>query len=175
MEFRIKARISAILVVAVCVAAGQDVTVRHRHLYKGAPGELRVTTGGNSSSKRAKAASTRAPVRSTIFKNLELSPDTLRILTYEDSRWELGRDREYLFDHRPSGFAKSVYVQWRNRLDRRFIADLADNDVVAELVIPGKRLGAVTGSQGALAFGEDRIVYQSARPEQSRTWRFADV
>ena len=63
----------------------------------------------------------------------------------------------------------------RNRLDRRFIADLADNDVVAELVIPGKRLGAVTGSQGALAFGEDRIVYQSARPEQSRTWRFADV
>jgi hypothetical protein len=45
------------------------------------------------------------------IQELELSPDTLRILTYEDSRWELGRDREYLFDHRPSGFAKSVYVQ----------------------------------------------------------------
>jgi hypothetical protein len=35
-------------------------------------------------------------------------------------------EREYVFDQLPQGFAQAVYAQWRDRLDQRFIAGLAE-------------------------------------------------
>ena len=33
----------------------------------------------------------------------------------------------------------------------------------------------ITGTEGALAFGADAIVYSTAAPGESRTWRYSDV
>jgi hypothetical protein len=32
------------------------------------------------------------------IQQLTLSPTELRILSYDDEKWQLGRDREYVFD-----------------------------------------------------------------------------
>ena len=36
-------------------------------------------------------------------------------------------------------------------------------------------LGRVSGSEGALEVGADRIVYKTTKKRQSRTWRYGDI
>jgi hypothetical protein len=63
----------------------------------------------------------------------------------------------------------------KDKLDRRFVAAIADAqpDVLWEL--PVKLLGVIQGSEGVLQVGQDRIVYKTDRPRQSRTWRYQDI
>src|SRR4051812_17366693 len=104
MAFRIETRIGAILALAAIGACGETVTVRHKHARNGAPGELHVTAEGISFSEPGKHEKHSREWKYTDIQQLELSSDSLRILTYEDGK--LGRDRDFVFDHLPDGFAK---------------------------------------------------------------------
>jgi hypothetical protein len=55
------------------------------------------------------------------------------------------------------------------------VARLADTAGTAEWRVPAKKLNAVKGSEGALLVYADRLVYESATPGASRTWRDADI
>lgn len=63
----------------------------------------------------------------------------------------------------------------KDRLDQRFIAELADAGVRPMWEIPVKHLGRISESQGLLIVGETRIVYQTARKDDARTWRYEDI
>lgn len=175
MAFRIETRIGLILVAAALVAGAQSVPVRHKHWHGGGNGDLRVSNDGISFAESGQGQKHSRTWKYQEIQQVELSDDTLRILTYEDQKWKLGRDREYVFDRLPQGFAQAVYAQWRDRLDQRFIAGLPDNDVAPLWEIPAKLLGRLEGSEGMIRVGRDRIVYQTKEPEESRTWRFADI
>ena len=57
-----------------------------------------------------------------------------------------------------------------------FVAVLAAGDKVAPLwSVPVKRLGRIRGSEGVLEVAADRIVYNTGKKDQSRTWRFRDI
>ena len=165
------------LLALLCAAPlhAQTATVRHQHLRKGAEGELRVTADGVSFTEPGKGKKHSRTWKYSEMQQLELGAGMLRIVTYEDQKWELGRDREYVFDHLPAGFSQAVYPQWRDRLDSRFIADLPDATVQALWQRPAKLLGTIRGSHGMLRVGAGRIVYETPAAEQSRTWRFADI
>jgi hypothetical protein len=176
MVFRIEARAGAILILAAIAASGQTFAVRHQHTGKDGPGELKISDTGivfTEAGKKAKPKHSRTWKYGEI-QQLELSPERLRILTYEDVRLT-GRDREYVFVDLPAGFAKAVYPQWRDKLDRRFIAALPDSDVQTIVEFPAKLGGTFKGVEGMLRFGEDRIVFETARDGESRTWRFSDI
>ncbi len=175
MEFRIEARVGAILILAVMLASAQTATVRHKHARGNEPGELQVTAAGISFSEPGKGQKHSRTWKYEDIQQLELSTSTIRILTYEDQKWVLGRDRGYEFIALPPGFADKVYAVWRDRLDQRFIADLPDKQVRVQWEVPAKLLGAIQGSQGVIRVGEDRIVYQTDKPGQSRTWRLEDI
>jgi hypothetical protein len=152
--------------------------VRHRHLRDGAVGTLRVTADSIAFDERDKKDRPTAHSRQWKYDDIQqltLGTKTLRILTYEDRRLEPGRDREFVFDHLPAAMVTSLYAAWRDRLDARFVAALADDRVQAEWQIPVKLLHGRNGSQGVLRFGADRIVYQSVQGEESRTWRIGDI
>ncbi len=175
MEFRIEARIGAILILAAMLAAAQTATARHKHARGNEPGELQVTAEGISFSELGKGQKHSRTWKYEDIQQLELSTSTIQILTYEDQKWVLGRDREYEFIALPPGFSDKVYVAWRDRLDQRFIADLPDKQVRVQWEVPAKLLGTIQGSQGVIRVGEDRIVYQTDKPGQSRTWRLEDI
>src|SRR5438445_9526953 len=104
MAFRIEKRIGAFLM--LCAAAwGQPLNyrVRHKHLHGGAIGTLRV--GDDSVSFDEKGKHTREWKFEDI-QQLSLNSAGLRILTYEDRKWLLGRDREYVFDRLLEDLAK---------------------------------------------------------------------
>ncbi len=175
MEFRIKARISTILICGALLGSAQTVTVKHTHARGGEPGELQVSSEGIVFTETGKGHKHSRTWKYEDIQQLELSPTTLRILTYEDQKWLLGRDREYEFSGLTPEFEVSVFGRWRDRLDQRFIADLPDKQVHLQWEVPAKLLGAIQGSQGVIRVGEDRIVFQTDKPGQSRTWRLGDI
>jgi hypothetical protein len=96
-------------------------------------------------------------------------------VTYKDRKWLLGVDKRFEFFLPKGKSFEAAYTMLKDKLDRRFVAALADSvpDVLWEL--PVKLLGTIRGSEGVLQVGPDRIVYKTDRPRQSRTWRYQDL
>jgi len=69
----------------------------------------------------------------------------------------------------------SVYALWKDRLDQRFVAELADRSVQPEWRIGVKHRIQRASVDGMLEIGAGRIVFASARPDDSRTWRISDI
>jgi len=113
--------------------------------------------------------------RSWDYKNiqrLELSPTEIRLRTYEDVRWQLGRDREFVFKHLAPSETAKLYPFLSAHLDQRFIARLPEQVSGVEWQAPAKLLRRTGGYNGELKIGGDRIVFEGAA---SRTWRYTDI
>lgn len=175
MAFRIKAKTCAgvvLLTVCALAASPQNYEVTHKHLRHSGLGVLRIDETGISFDEAGK--------HSRVWKyediqQLVLGPETLQILSYEDNRWQLGRDRIYVFDRVPARLAIDWYPVLRAKLDARFVAALADDQAVSDWQLPVKLIHGRSGSNGVLLVGADSIVYKSAAPAESRTWRIADI
>jgi hypothetical protein len=178
MAFRTEAKACAgLILLAVCSFAVEPRTysVRHKHLHNGGTGILKIDEHSVSFEEPGKRSNHSRVWKYDDIQELTLGRDTLRIVTYEDNRLELGRDRVYLFDRLPSTLAADWYPVFRAQLDERFVAALADNEVKPEWQMPVKLLHARAGSQGFLLVGTDRVVYSSGQPGESRTWRIGDL
>lgn len=109
------------------------------------------------------------------IQQLELAPARVRVLTYKDNPRRLGADFAYTFDALAGQDFTSAYPLLKDRLDQRFVAELADAAVQPLWSVPVKLLGTITGSEGVLTIGRDRIVYRTERKGASRTWRYGDI
>lgn len=109
------------------------------------------------------------------IQQLWLSQDKIVLVTYHDRKWFLGIDKEFEFFVTGKQPLMPVYELLKNKLDQRFVAAVADPSVTAEWEIPAKLLGTIQGSEGVLRISSDRIVYQTAKKNQSRTWRLEDI
>jgi hypothetical protein len=172
MALRIK---TAIIFSALVTQTLVCAPVIHHHLRHSAKGDLQITDKGISFTETGKHAEHSRTWNYDQIQQLELSETTLRVLTYEDQIDQFGRDREYLFDDLPKDFAKSAYPMWKDKLDQRFIAKIADGDVTTLSEFPAKSMGLTRGVEGTLLFGDDRIVFRASKPGESRTWRFSDI
>ncbi len=170
MAFRIEAAVIVIFAQSLLGAP-----VQHKHLRHEGPGQLQVTDEGLSFTETGKHADHSRVWKYDQIQQLELSETSLRVLTYEDQTFPLGRDREYIFDHLPASFAKSVYPMWKDKLDQRFVAAIADAEVTTLAEFPAKLTALTKGVEGTLLFGEDRVVFRASKPGDSRTWRFTDI
>jgi hypothetical protein len=177
MALRIETRIGAIVALSVSAAFAQPFTyqVRHQHLRGGVTGMLRIDAESIAFTEQSKNGKKSREWAYADIQQLSLSGSELRILTYEDQKWQLGRDRDYVFDRLPEGMSQQVYELLTRSLDQRFIAELADPDVHALWQAGAKLRHGLSGSQGDLLIGDDRIVYQAKAAGESRTWRFADI
>ena len=168
MALRIEAAAIAIIF-ATSVQA-----VEHRHVRGTAAGTLTITDAGISYKESGKHADHSREWRWTDIQQLTLSPEKLRILTYEDAKWKLGRDREYVFDELAKDLVTSALPLLRAHLDQRFIEAVPQNGH-ATWRLEAKLQRKFTGIDGALAGGPDQITFEAKRPEESRTWRIADI
>jgi len=151
-------------------------TVVHKHVRHGGTGTLEVSEDGIAFEERGAHAEHSRVWKYEEIQQLVLSQTTLRVLTYEDrEKWGLGRDREFVFEALPQDFATNVYAMWRDKLDQRFVAAMADPEVATLVEFPAKLRGLTKGVQGVLLFGEDRIVFRAVKAGDSRTWRFGDL
>jgi hypothetical protein len=179
MAFRSEAKACAGLIF-LCAgfalgAPTETYNVRHKHLRNGGAGVLRIDENAISFEEQGKQAKHSRTWKYDDIQELTLGPETLRIVTYEDNRWELGRDRVYLFDRMPARVAADWYPVFRTRLDARFVAALADEQAIPDWQIPAKLVHGRGGSEGVVQVDAGRVVYKSNQPGESRTWRIGDV
>jgi hypothetical protein len=165
-------------VTLVPLASAQTYTyeVRHRHWRGGTMGTLRISPDSLSfdeHGKKREADSRRWTYEE--IQQLTVGASEIRVLTYEDSKWQLGRDREYLFDRIPSSLAVEVYPLLTRTLDQRFIAAIADRQPAAEWKIGAKLTGNTKGTMGTLAVSSDLIVFDTKQPNEARSWRISDI
>lgn len=109
------------------------------------------------------------------IQELWVSSDRLRLVTYKDRKWLLGVDKEFEFFLPKGQSFDAAYAMLKDKLDRRFVAAVADPPAATLWELPVKLLGTIQGSEGTLEVGQDRIVYRTDRPRQSRTWRYQDI
>jgi hypothetical protein len=160
------------------LAAAQSYTyeVRHQHWRKGALGKLQVSADGISfeeHGKKGKAHSRQWQYEE--IQQLTLSSSEIHILTYEDSKWGLGRDHEYVFDRLPKELAVQANQTWTGKLDQRFIAAVPELEAAPEWKIRAKLDRALFGKLGTLLVSQDRIVFDAGEGDKSRSWRLADI
>jgi hypothetical protein len=179
MAFRIKTTTAAIGLMTMLAgfAAAHDLSfaVRHRHLRKGGPGELRFTESSVIFRESGKHQNHSREWKYQDIQQLWLAPADLRIRTYEDVGWKLGMDRSYEFDHLPKDVATRLYSLLRGRMDQRFVAALPDPNIQPLWQVPAKQLSRLGGSEGVVLIGSNAIVYNSDETDASRTWRFQDI
>ena len=109
------------------------------------------------------------------LQQLTVGASELRVLTYEDSKWKLGRDREYVFDRIPSDLATEAYPLLTRILDQRFIAALPDKQRAPEWKVGAKLERGLKGTLGTLVVSRDLIVFDTEKPNEARSWRITDI
>lgn len=109
------------------------------------------------------------------IQELWVSLDKLVLVTYKDRKWFLGIDKEFEFFLPKGKSFEDAYALLKDKLDRRFVAAIADAQPGALWELPVRLLGTIQGSEGILQVGPDRIVYKTDRPRHSRTWRYQDL
>jgi len=173
MELRIEKAACVLILTASAFATDLRFAVRHDHWRKGGDGVLVVSEQGVSFEEaKSKSHSWRWSYQD--IQKLEIAPQRLRVLTYEDVRWKLGADREFEFAAR-SGDFKAAYELLKDRLDQRLVGALGDPDVKPDWEIPAKLTERFRGASGVLKFAADRVVFETGRPARSRTWRWRDI
>jgi hypothetical protein len=171
MAFRTETTIGAILILFASAAHAASYQARHKHLHNGAKGTL-VIAEDSISWEEGKHS---RQWRYQDIQELVLSPDTLRIVTYTGQRWQMGRDEVFVFDKLAAALSGEWYPKFREKLDQRFVAALADERTAPDWQIPVKLLHGRAGSQGVLLVAKDRIVYKTDASGESRTWRVTDI
>ena len=109
------------------------------------------------------------------IQQLWVSPDKLVLVTYKDRKWLLGIDKEFEFFLPKGRSFEAAYTLLKDKLDRRFVAAIADSQPGMLWELPVKLQGTIQGSEGVLQVGPDRIVYKTDSPRKSRTWRYQDI
>jgi hypothetical protein len=168
MAFGEKA-IGLILAGASCLAAVQ-FPARHDHLNGSCAGTLTVDERGISFTGERKHEWSWGYGD---IQQLRLSALAIRVETYKDNAWELGRDRVYEF--RGAVPVEELYPLLRARMDQRLVAEVARAVEKPLYSVAVKQLGRIRGSEGTLEFGPATIVYATDDKGQSRTWRRADI
>jgi hypothetical protein len=104
-----------------------------------------------------------------------LSPKELTIITYEDSKWKLGKDLFYRFKITSGEMTPALWTQLQAKLKRPVVSTLIPPDIAPKFTIPVKHLRGFSGTQGMLEIGDEYIIYKTAVPKDSRIWRYRDI
>jgi hypothetical protein len=158
------------LILAAALASAAQFTVRHKHLNGGCSGAMTVDENGVAFTGAKKHAWS---WKYEDIQQLRLSPESIYILTYKDSKLRLGEDRAYTFTGKIP--AEELYALLADRMDQRFVAAVGQALGLPTFSVPAKQLKPIAGSEGTLSFTAGAIVYSTPAKTESRTWRYSDI
>jgi hypothetical protein len=181
MAFRTQARTGAFLMVAATAALAQTAglttfEVKHHHLRGAGAGTLTIAETGISFTEPKKMGHS----RSWLWENIQqatLERGALTILTYEDAKSELWRDREFAFTGLPPNSSGPLTPFLRRHLGGRLIVASSDitTAIPGEWVLPAKLLHARRGAEGVLRFSPGLIAFDTERGGEPRLWSYDDI
>jgi hypothetical protein len=154
----------------------QDVRfpVRHDRLLRDRTGEL--IFGETGVEYRTK---NKGDARTWKYEDIQqlglLSPKELTVITYEDSKWKLGKDLFYRFTITTGEITPALWTQLQTKLKRPVVSALIPPEIAPKFTIPVKHLRGFSGTQGMLEISDEYIIYKTAVAKDSRIWRYRDI
>lgn len=165
------------LLVGLVMSGGlfaESITVRHDHDPWGScTGRLEVTARGILYEPEQEDSHRSDWTWSDIQTVDRHSARQFTVVTYQDQRWLLGRDRRWHFtvvDPKSEGLSDQLLSLVRERLERP-VVDRVAMDFPTDYLIPVKHLHTLGGCEGTLSFSHDWIVYRTEHREDARSWR----
>ena len=163
-----------LLVSATLQAQEVRFPVRHDRLLRDRIGELIFGETGIEYRTKAKGDS-----RTWKYEDIQqlglLSSKELTILTYQDSKWKLGKDIFYRFTITAGEMTPAFWTQLRAKLKRPVVSALIPPDITPKFTIPVKHLRGFSGTQGTLEIDDQYIIYRTDASTDSRIWRYQDI
>ncbi len=93
------------------------------------------------------------------------------ILSYEDQKWKLGRDRAFHFvltsGELSDEVMRKITMHFGKPVTERVIGDVA----APHDELPAKHLHSFGGCEGRLIFTDDTVIYATDRAKDAREWR----
>src|SRR5215475_8382957 len=178
MKRRMLLIFASVFFLAPVMAAAQsfEFQVERELLLRNHRGTLVITQDGIEYRTDQKNES-----RSWRYKDIQQikieSPTVLEILTYEDQRQMLGRDRIFRFrllEGKITPEVSALLVAKAARPVATSVAPVTNGEPKYETAV--KHLHAFGGCEGALRIYPDRVTFESTdKPEHSRYWRYSDI
>jgi hypothetical protein len=160
----------ALLLLVQPLAAQTFSVIHEKSLWRDGRGEVEITDEGITFRAEKKKDS-----RSWKYEDIQyfdrISSSEFTILSYEDSRLLLGRDKQYHFRIVIGELTEGLFHRIRNRLsgpstDRQF-PDVPN----PRYELPVKHLHLLGGCEGTLKFTDDAIYYFTNDKKDAREWR----
>ena len=95
------------------------------------------------------------------------------ILSYEDEKWKLGRDRTFHFVLTSGELTDSVMQAIARRLGKPLTERVVGEVAAPRYQLPVKHLHSFGGCEGKLLFTDDAIFYSTAEAKDAREWKLA--
>lgn len=159
-----------VLLFAQTLAAQTLPVSLKRSFWPDTPGELSITEEGIAFRETNKEESPAWAYRD-IQSFDRISKTEFVILSYEDQRWKLGRDRPYHFKVTSGELSDEVFERIRQRLNKPVTDRVIGEVPNAEYRIPVKHLHSFGGCEGELIFTPEAIYYSTTDKEDARKWR----
>jgi hypothetical protein len=100
-----------------------------------------------------------------------VSTRELVILTYEDQKWELGRDRQFRFLLTDGEITDELFETIQARLGKPTTDRVVAKEATPVYEVPVKHLHTFGGCEGRLLFTANTAVYKTPHKLDSREWR----
>jgi hypothetical protein len=100
-----------------------------------------------------------------------ISTKEFTILSYEDQRLLLGRDKEYHFLITDGALTDDIFRRIEESLGRPSTDRVVPKITGVEYEVPAKHLHTFGGCEGTLEFTKDAIYYVTPDKEDARVWR----
>ena len=102
-----------------------------------------------------------------------ISSREFTILTYEDQRRWLGRDKQYHFVVTEGELTDALFQTIRSRLNKPTANRAVSRREAAEYEVAAKHLHTFGGCEGTLRFTKDAITYVTEKENDAREWSLA--
>jgi hypothetical protein len=148
--------------------------VRHGRLLKDRKGELIFGATGLEY-RTAKKGDARIWKYEDIQQLGLLSPKEITVLSYQDSKWKLGKDVFYRFEITSGEVTPALWTELQAKLKRPMVSALIPPGIAPKFTIPVKHLRGFGGTQGMLEIADEYVIYKTDTPKDSRIWRYQDI
>ncbi|MBI4483386.1 MAG: hypothetical protein HY652_10905 [Acidobacteria bacterium] len=156
--------------------SGQPFTlsVQHEHLWGHCAGKLVIHEEGMEYATENSKHSRKW--RYEDLRRIEISsPREVVLHTYEDVKFRLGADKKFRLELRDGDVTAEIYEFLLARASRPLVTRVLYPSAPPAFTMPVKHRHRMGGCQGQLKAGEDRIIYETPHPGDSRIWFYKDI
>lgn len=156
--------------------ASFTLAVEHDHLWGSGSGKLTVNSDGVSFEEEKEKSHSRHWSFTDLQEVKIESPYELALLTYEDVKWKLNRDRVFKFKLRKGEITSDLVLFLDKQLPSPLVSAVFPTAEDVYYIVPAKHKHALGGGcDGQLMFGREGVYFVSSNAEHSRRWRIEEI